>query len=92
MTTDPDAEFRRLRDQVARLEERDDHAQGAPDIFAIQEIGYLRAKLQVPRPTFQAAAPGSRRVDVDPVTTDELAAALQMLRQMRPLVSRPTAP
>jgi hypothetical protein len=46
--------------------------------FAIQETGYLHAKLQALRPTFQAAVPGSRRVDVEPVTAEELAAALEV--------------
>jgi hypothetical protein len=64
--------------------------------FALQETGYLSAKLRALRPTFQAAGPGSRRVEVEPVTAEELAAALEVLRRVRPLplaseTSGPTA-
>jgi hypothetical protein len=81
---DSDAELRRFRNQVARLEDEKTMLEGRL-AFAIQETGYLRAKLQALRPTFQAAAPGSRRHDVDAVTPEELAAALEVLRRVRPL-------
>jgi hypothetical protein len=50
----PDTELRCLRNQVARLEDDKAHLEGRL-AFAIQETGHLRAKLQAPRPTFQAA-------------------------------------
>jgi hypothetical protein len=79
-----DVDLCRLSSQVARLEEDKAHLEGRL-AFAIQETGYLRANLQALRPTFQAAAPGSRRHDVDAVTPEELAAALEVLRRVRPL-------
>jgi hypothetical protein len=79
-----DIDLCRLRIQVARLEEDKAHPEGRL-AFAIQETGYVSAKLDALRPAFQAAAPGSRRHEVDPVTAEELAAAVEVLRRVRPL-------
>jgi hypothetical protein len=77
-------ELRRLRNQVANLEDEKRELEGRFG-FATQEIGYLRAKLQTLRPTLQTAMPGTRHVVVEPVTEEELAAALEVLRRVRPL-------
>ena len=53
--------------------------------FAWQEVGRIRAKLLQLRPSFQTAAPGTRRVEVDPVTPAEITAALDVLRRVQPL-------
>jgi len=81
---EPDSELRRLRNRIATLEDEKAMLEGRL-AFAVQEIGYLRTRLQRLIPTFQAALPGTRRVDVDPVTAEELAAVLEVLRRVRPL-------
>ena len=53
--------------------------------FAWLEVGRIRAKLIEARPPMQTAAPGYRRVEAELVTPAQLAAALDVLRRVRPL-------
>jgi hypothetical protein len=45
----------------------------------------MRTRLLDGRPSLQTAAPGERRVDIEPVKPAELAAAIAVLRRVRPL-------
>jgi hypothetical protein len=71
-------ELRRLRSRVATLED-DKRVLEERLAFAWQEVGRIRAKLLEVRPSFHTAAPGSRRVDVEPVTGAALSTALSVL-------------
>ena len=51
----------------------------------VTPVNRIRAKLLDLHPAMQTAPPGERRVDVDAVTPAELAAALAMIRRVRPL-------
>jgi len=60
-------------------------------VDAWREVERIRAKLLDLRPSVRTAPPGERRVDVELVTPAELAAALTVLRRVRPR-SRKSAP
>jgi hypothetical protein len=81
---DVGGEIRRLRSRVATLED-DKRVLEERLAYAWQEVGRLRARVLESRPALQTAAPGYRRVEVEVVTPVELAAALKLLRRVRPL-------
>jgi hypothetical protein len=85
MSDADDAEVRRLRGQVHRLEEDTDDLR-ARLAYAHLEIEHLRARLiEVTRPMGTAAPRDMQSASLVPVTAAELDAALARLRQVRPL-------
>jgi chromosome segregation ATPase len=83
----PNAELRRLRNQVANLED-DKRVLEQRLGDALQEIAELRARLLAGKPMLQTAESGLQRIgDVDAITAAQLSATIEVLRTALGLMS-----